>query len=242
MGAEAAGVMRYAAPLRWGTLLRRWARFLAEVRLGDGRVVVAHVPNSGTMRGCSAPGSPCLVAHTPGPRRRLEWTLEQVMAEGVAVGVNTARANRLAEEALATGIVRLPGRAPAGTVRREVTSSPGTRLDLLLEGGRRRTWVEVKSVTWAESGVALFPDAITARGRKHLLELGRLAAAGDRAVVLFVVQRGDAGAVRAADAVDPAYGEALAAARSAGVEARAVQVAISPGALAPWREIPVLGG
>jgi len=232
--------MRYSAPLQWGVLLRRWARFLAEVRLGDGREVVVHVPNSGAMRGCGEPGSPCLLSYAPGPRRRLDWTLEQVVSQGVPVAVNTTRANRVAEEALCGGIVRLDGVSRHFEVRREVPVAPGTRLDLCLLDGDRRVWVEVKSVTWVEGGVALFPDAVTRRGTKHLVELQRLAAAGTGAVVLFVVQRGDASALRAAGKVDPNYARALEVARAAGVEARAVQVAVSPAALVPWRELPVL--
>lgn len=232
--------MRFPAPLLEGTLLRRYQRFLADVRLPDGRVVVAHVPNPGAMAGCSRPGSPCFVAPAPGARRKLAWTLEIVVDGGVPIGVNTARANALAEEALRLGIVRLPGSTGPWTLRREVRIAAATRIDFLLEDGRGPTWLEVKCVSWAEGGVALFPDAVSARAARHLAELTARVGHGERAVLLYVVQRGDATAVRAAAAVDPAYAVALAGARRAGVAALAIQVAVAPSGLVPWRELPVL--
>jgi sugar fermentation stimulation protein A len=232
--------VRFATPPVQGTLLRRYQRFLADVRLADGRVVVAHVANSGAMTACSAPGSPCFVTPAAGARRKLAWTLEIVVDGGVPVGVNTARANALAEEALCLGLVRLPDSTGPWSLRREVRLAAGTRIDFLVEDGRGPTWLEVKSVSWAEDGVALFPDAVSTRAARHLAELAARVRAGERAALLYLVQRGDARAVRAAGAVDPAYVAALAAARRAGVAVRALQVAVAPGGLVPWRELPVL--
>ncbi len=232
--------MRYDPPLVPGVLLRRYQRFLADVRLDHGATVVAHVPNSGAMRGCSGPGSRCLVAPAAGPRRRLAWTLEQVMDGPVAVAVNTQRTTGLAEEALRSGAATLPGVAPGWTLRREVRAGPRSRLDLLVEDGSGRCWVEVKSVTWTEAGVGRFPDAVTVRGARHLRELAARALAGERAVLLYVVQRGDARAVTAAAEVDPAYDAAFRQAMAAGVRSLAVVIGVGAEALVPGSEIPVL--
>ncbi len=232
------GLVRYLEPLVAGVLRRRYQRFIADVELG-GEVVQAHVPNSGAMTGCSAPGSSCLLTRAAGPRRRLPWTLEQVCAGGVAVGVNTNRANTLALEALATGVLPLPELGFPFTARREVASGDGRRLDLCLEDARGAFWVEVKNVTWVEGGTALFPDAPTTRGARHLDTLARLRRGGQRAALVYVVQRGDAQAVAVAEAVDPAYAQALRAAWAAGVALRAVEVEVRPWGLAPRRELPV---
>jgi sugar fermentation stimulation protein A len=223
----------------WGILRQRYKRFLADVELPGVGLVTAHVPNSGAMRGCSTPGSACLVSPATGVGRRLLWTLEAVVDEGILVGVNTARANRLAEEALHGGVATLPGLGPVWSLRREVSPGPGTRLDLCLDDERGRYWVEVKNVSWARHGVALFPDAVTTRGRRHLDVLAARAMAGERAAVLFIVQRGDAQALRAAAEVDAEYADALTAARARGVQALAVQLLLARNRILPWRAIPV---
>ncbi len=230
--------MRYEQPLAGGVLLRRYRRFLAEVAL-DGQVVPVHVPNSGTMRTCSAPGSRCWVSPAAGPRRKLPWTLEQVEEGGVTVGVNTWRANRLAAEALAAGVARLEGLLAGWSLRREVPLGDGSRVDFLLTDRRGRFWVEVKNVTWVEGGVALFPDAVTARGARHVGELGQRLQAGERAAILYVVQRGDAREVRVAVAVDPLFARAVAAARRWGLVEAAVEVAVTREELVPTRALPV---
>ncbi len=222
-----------------GRLLRRYRRFLADVDVGGGRVVTAHVPNSGRMTGCSAAGSPCLLAPASGPRRRLPYTLEQVVADGVAVGVNTLRANGLAEEALRLGIVR-PARLGDGwRLEREVRRG-GSRLDFRLADAGGVLWLEVKNVTLVRGGTALFPDAVTARGARHLAELAAAAGDGDRATLLYVVQRADADRVAVDGELDPVYAAALAGARDAGVEVLALQVLPGPSGLQPWRTLPVV--
>lgn len=232
--------MRYLEPLLWGTLQRRYKRFLADVTLRDGRLVTAHVPNSGAMRGCAVPGSPVLVAGVGDAGRRLAWRLEQVVSEGVPVGVNTQRANALAEEALCLGLVTVPGLGEIHHMVREVRLGESMRLDFLLTGSTGRSWLEVKNVSWVEGDVALFPDAVTARGTRHLEAMAGLVAAGEPAALMYVVQRGDARAVRAAVEVDRRYAAALSAARRVGVQVLAVQVAVAPHRLAPWRALPVL--
>jgi sugar fermentation stimulation protein A len=231
--------MRYPAGTTWGTLLRRYKRFLADVELPGGEVVTIHVPNPGAMRGCAAPGSPCLLSPAPGAHRKLAWTLEVVVEEGIPVGVNTSRANGLVAEALRSRVLAVPGLAAGWQARAEVRLGARSRADFCLDDGGGPFWVEVKSVSWAVDGVGCFPDAVTTRGARHMAELAARVRLGERAAVVFLLQRGDARAVRAAAEIDPAYASALAAARDAGVHALAVQVAIAPHVIVPWRMVPV---
>jgi sugar fermentation stimulation protein A len=225
-------------PLFWGVLLRRWQRFLAEVRLESGEVVVAHVPNSGRLTGVAVPGNRCLLARIC--RGKLGYRVEVVEAGEVLVGINTLRANALAEEALEAGVLRLEGLAAAYRVLREKSPVPGSRFDLCLEDASGPYWLEVKNVTLVEGGVGLFPDAVTARGAKHLRLLAAQARAGVRAGVVYVVQRGDARAVRAAEAIDPQYAQAAAEAAACGVRFFGVAVEVAPPRLVPHRPLPVL--
>lgn len=234
--------MQFSQPLVPGTLIRRYKRFLADVHLDDGREVTAHTPNSGRMAGCSEPGSRCWLSPADKPSRKLKWTLEIVVTPdtGVAVGVNTQLSNHLAAEAIEAGL--LPTLAGADLLRREVRyGEERSRIDLLLQGGATGTvWVEVKNATLVEHGVARFPDAVTERGRKHLRELQRMVEAGDRAVVLFTVQRADAEALGPADTIDPAYGDELRRAAAAGVELYACQAEVLPSGVRLVHELPVV--
>ena len=196
-------------PLVEGTLLRRYKRFLADVRLRDGREVTAHVPNTGAMTGCNVPGSRCWISPSDRPGRKLAWTLEVVDAGPALVAVHTGRTNDLAGRLLAARA--LPELAPWPTVRREVRFGR-SRLDFVLEGARDRPpcALEVKSVTLARGELGLFPDAVTARGTRHLELLAELRRErGMEAALLFVVQRGDVRAVAPAGEIDPCYAETL---------------------------------
>ncbi|RMF73178.1 MAG: DNA/RNA nuclease SfsA [Acidobacteria bacterium] len=228
--------MRFVPPLVSGRLLGRRKRFFADVRLDDGRTVVAHLPNTGSMRGCSTPGSRCWIAPAAGRGRRLAWTLELVESGGVLVSVNTARTNALVAEALARG--GIPPLAGAARIAREVRVGD-SRLDFVLERAGRRTLVEVKNVSLVEDGLALFPDAPTARGRRHLELLADRARRGERAVMLFVVARADGKALAPAEAIDPAYAEALRRAAAAGVEVLARRARITPARIELGGAVPV---
>jgi sugar fermentation stimulation protein A len=209
--------VRFEPPLARGQLLRRYKRFLADVRFPRGEVVVAHVPNTGAMTGCDSPGSPAWLSRHDDPRRKLRYTLELVESNGVPVVVNTSLANEVVDEALEHGVVAELDGYPER--RREVRSG-GSRLDFRLSGatGRPDCFVEVKSVTLVERGTAMFPDASTARGRRHLEELAAIAAGGARAVILFVVQREDGAEFRPAAHIDPDYAALLERSRELGVE------------------------
>ncbi len=228
-------------PLTEGRLIRRYRRFLADVRLRDGTVVTAHCPNTGSLLGCDRPGSPVWLSRAAGPRRRLAWTWELVEpVPGVRVCIHTGRTNAIVAEAVEGG--RIAPLAGYARLRREVRfGREGSRADLLLEDpARGRCFVEVKHVTAVDAaGRAIFPDAVTERGRRHLRELAHHRRAGDRAVLVFCVARGDARALRPADEIDPAYGAALREALAAGVEAYAFACRVGRRSVAIARQIRV---
>jgi sugar fermentation stimulation protein A len=211
--------MRFPDPLLPGTLVRRYKRFLADVRLADGSVVTAHCANPGSMLGLTAPGSRVWLSPARNPERKLRYTWELVEADGGLVGINTAHPNQLAAEAIQAGLV--PGLAGYPTLRREVRYGRNSRIDILLEGaGRPDAYVEVKNVhLMRRAGLAEFPDSVTARGAKHLDELAGAVAEGKRAIMFFLVQRTDCRRLGLAADIDPNYAEAFARARAAGVEA-----------------------
>ncbi len=210
--------MQFERALVPGRLLRRYQRFFADVRLDDGAEVVAHCPNPGSMRTCLEEGGRVWLRPADDPKRRLRWTWELAEVGGARVVINTARANRVVEEALVAGAI--PELAGHDRIEREATAGPGTRFDFALHAGRRRTWLEVKSATMdgGGGGVTLFPDSVTARGARHLAELAARRRRGARAVLLFCAARTGTRVVRPADDIDPAYGAALRAAARAGVE------------------------
>lgn len=214
-------------PLLEGRLIRRYKRFLADVELADGSTVTAHCPNSGSMLGCDRPGALVRLSRSPNPDRKLPYTWELVQIDGYWVGLNTMLPNRLAEEAILDGtIAELQGYP---RLRREVPyGAERSRIDLLLEGEQGLCYVEVKNVTLVEQGRALFPDAVTERGQKHLRELMAVVARGERGVLLFTVQRGDGSCVAPADRIDPVYGRLLRQAVASGVEALAYRAEVGP--------------
>lgn len=236
--------MKFTTPLTEGRLVRRYKRFLADVELVDGSVVVAHCANTGSMLGCKAPGCRVWLSAANDPKRKLAWTWELVESDGFLVGIHTGRTNGLAREAIEAGLV--PELRGYDTIRAEVPyggeDGKRSRIDLLLEGaGRPRCWVEVKNVTAAvDAGVAVFPDAVTERGQKHLVEMMERVAAGERAVLFFCVQRGDVFEVRPADAIDPRYGHLLRQAIKAGVEALAWRATPTPDEIRLTEPVPVV--
>ena len=218
--------MRFVAPLIPGVFLRREKRFLAEVALAGDRRTWAHVPNTGALTGCLTPGQEVLLTEESRPHRKTTHTWRFCQSGAGWVCVDTLVPNRLVAEALAgPGLPELP---PMLSHRGEVTLPGGSRLDFVADLGERLLFMEVKSVTWVEDGVALFPDGVTARGRRHLVELAGLAARGHEAWQVFVVQRADACRFRAAAAVDPAYARELARAAAAGVKILVIKEKVAP--------------
>ncbi|MEO1200317.1 MAG: DNA/RNA nuclease SfsA [Pseudomonadota bacterium] len=224
--------MDLPSPLLEGTLVSRYKRFFADVRLDDGTFVTAHCPNPGAMLGLKDPGLRAFLSTSDNPKRKLKHTLELVEADDgikrTLVGINTGRPNALVEEAILAG--RLLGLDATATLRREVKYGASSRIDILLQApDGAKTYVEVKNVHLVRStGLAEFPDSVTTRGAKHLAELADMVAEGHRAVMVYLVQRGDCTHLDLARDIDPAYGKAFDAARVRGVEAMAIGCTIDP--------------
>jgi sugar fermentation stimulation protein A len=208
-----------------GTLIKRYKRFLADVKLKDGTVVTAHCPNTGSMQGCSEPGRPVYLSSHDNPKRKLKFTWELIEMPTSLVGVNTLVPNRLVFESIKAG--RVPELTGYERVEREVKINDHTRLDFALTGaGGQRCYGEIKNCTLVNDGVASFPDAVTARGLKHLRELEALVDTGNRCVMFYFIQRMDARIFKPADKIDPAYGRGLRRAARGGVEIIAYDVFI----------------
>lgn len=199
-----------------GTLIKRYQRFKADVRRRNGHVLTAHCPNSGSMLGCSEPGRAVYLSRHDHPNRKLKYTWEMIEMPTSLVGVNTWVPNQLVKES----IIRKKIRPLRGyeKIRSEVRYGQNSRIDLLLESAEERCFVEVKNCTLVEDSVGYFPDAVTARGLKHLLELQKELRKGSRCIMLYLVQRMDAKRFRPADHIDPAYGKELRRAVRNGVE------------------------
>ncbi|AKH21984.1 DNA/RNA nuclease SfsA [Sedimenticola thiotaurini] len=216
-----------------GRLVRRYKRFLADVQLADGSVVVAHCPNTGSMKNCAEPGSRVWLQDVNSPKRKLRyrWELVEVAGRYLAC-INTGRANELVREAImANRIEALKGYSTIQTER--PYGRERSRIDLLLsEPGLPNCFVEVKNLTLLEEGgLGTFPDAVTSRGRKHLRELMAVVESGERSVLFFNVAHSGVQRVEPAWDIDPAYAETLVEAVEAGVEVLAYGVQFSPGQL-----------
>lgn len=230
--------MKLSADRVFGTLVRCYHRFLADVLLDDGKMVTAHCANTGSMAQVSDPGSRVMLTAAMNRARKTRWDWQLIEVNGMWAGVNTAVPNRLLREGFETGAISAFGEYTS--IRMEVPFGRGSRVDAVLEGPRGRMYVEAKNVTLVEAGVALFPDAPTERGRKHLRELVSVVSGGERAAMLFVVQRMDAVAAGVAKRIDPDYATVLRAARAAGVELFSWRASISPDEILLDRELPFI--
>jgi len=216
--------------LKWpelinGVLVKRYKRFLADVRLDDGRIVTAHCPNTGSMQGCAEPGRAVYLSRHDNPNRKLKYTWQMIEMQDSLVGVNTLVPNRLVFGSVQAGLI--PELSGYRSVVREVAIGEGSRIDLMLSNGKKdRCYVEIKNCTLVENGIALFPDAVTARGLKHLKALETLVKAGCRGVMFYFIQRMDAALFKPADSIDPDYGRGLRHAVGRGVEILAYDVCL----------------
>ncbi len=202
-------------PLKIGRLIRRYQRFLADVEI-DGVQHTAHCPNTGRLLGCCTPDATIALRFHDQPKRRCAWTWELVKVGAEWVGIHTGRANDLVAALFDSEYTPFP----EYRYRREVTLEDRSRIDFVLTAAHHKSlFLEVKNVNAAvDAGIAVFPDAVSARAVKHLKSLQRQVAAGHRAAVFYCVQRGDVHTVKPADAIDPTYGIALREAVAAGVE------------------------
>jgi len=230
--------MQFPDPLIRGALIRRYKRFLADVELDTGAVVTAHCANSGSMMGVAEPRSEVWLSPARNPERKLRYSWEMIRIGDGLVGIHTGHPNRIVEEAIRAG--RIAELAGYDEIRREVRYGKNSRIDLLLESdGRPPCYVEIKSVTLRRDGRAEFPDAVTARGTKHLGELSDVVAGGGRAVMLYLVQREDCRVFSVAGDIDPAYAAALVAAREAGVEVLCRSCRLTTDAIELDRAVPL---
>lgn len=228
--------MQFSSPLTDGILIKRYKRFLADIRLTEGNIITAHCPNTGTMLTCSTPGSAVCLSSSDNPKRKYRHTLEMVKVGATWVGVNTARTNKLVAEALTNG--QIAEFRKVEKVVAEIKTSSHTRLDLKIVTGDRSTYLEVKNCSLAIDGCAMFPDAVTARGTKHLHELTRLAEEGSGAAIFFLVQRLDADRFAPAVHIDPDYAKALHQAIAAGVSVLVYQARVNPEGIHVTNSLP----
>lgn len=236
--------MNFKSPLLRGRLVKRYKRFLADIVLDDGREITASCPNTGSMLGLCDPGLAIWVSQTHSPTRKYAHTWELVeLGQGRSrsfVGINTGHPNAIVSEAVTAG--QIPPLAGYTSQRREVKYGQSSRIDLLLEDPTKGlAYVEIKNVhLLREPGLAEFPDSKTERGVKHLAELTDMVRAGHRAVMIYLIQRGDCARFRPAADIDPKYAASLVAARASGVEAYAVTCRISPEAIEVERVLPAI--
>jgi sugar fermentation stimulation protein A len=231
--------MQFSSPLLSGTLIKRYNRFLADIRLDNGDIITAHCPNSGAMLGVKDPGIKVWVSPATNPHRKLAYTWEMVEIDGEFIGVNTSHPNHLAEEAIRRGFIH--SLTAYSNLRREVKYGKNSRIDILLSSLHKPyCYVEVKNVHWKEKETALFPDSVTERGTKHLHELIEISKTGARAVMLYIIQRSTVSSFSFAASIDPIYAAAAREALSKGVEAYAYTCLLSPQGITLNQEVPVI--
>ena len=219
--------MIFSTPLLKGTLIKRYKRFLADICLEDGTVITAHCANSGAMLDITTPGLPVWVSEENSPTRKLKYSWHIVDADNTLIGMNTSWPNVLVTEGIHAQIIEpLKGYA---TLKREVKYGSNSRIDILLDDPLKGLcYVEVKNAHLKQKNRALFPDSVTARGTKHLLEMAEEVKKGNRAVMIYVVQREDCTSFSLASHIDPTYAQTALHAFSQGVEAYAFSCKITP--------------
>jgi sugar fermentation stimulation protein A len=209
-----------------GKLIKRYKRFLADIELEDGSIVTAHCPNSGRMTSCLGGGWPVMLSESANPARKYKYTWEMVHNGKCWIGINTHMANSIVQNAIKDRLIsELTGYR---RLEREVQYGNNSRIDILLSNETEKCFVEVKNVTLFDEGYYQFPDAVTARGRKHLQELQGMAERGYRAVMLFLIQRSDADKFKIAEHIDPLYHKEFIKAVENGMEYLAYQADVSP--------------
>ena len=229
--------MIFPTPLLHGHLIKRYKRFLADIELDTGELLTAHCPNTGTMTSCSTPGSPVALSISDNAKRKYPHTLEMVYENSTWIGVNTARTNGLVAEAILSGAITEFKNVQE--IKREVKTSDHSRLDLKLIIEGEEVYIEVKNCSLAQENCAMFPDAVTARGTKHLNELMRLASLGKKTCIFFLVQRMDAETFSPASHIDMMYSETLNEAYNRGVLVLAYQAEVSPHGIKVVRKLPL---
>lgn len=219
--------MIFSPPLIEARLVKRYKRFLTDVELDNGDIITVHCANPGSMLGLTKPRNRIWISDSQNPKRKLQYSLEIIEVDNVMVGINTGHPNKLALEAIKMGVI--PELDGYETIRTEVKYGENSRIDILLQSeDKPDTYVEVKNVHFMRTtGLHEFPDSVTTRGAKHLDELAREVAKGNRAAMLYIIQRNDGDRFKLAEDLDPNYGKAFKEARNAGVEAYALSCNVS---------------
>ncbi len=228
--------MKFEKKLIKGKLIKRYKRFLTDVMLESGEIVVAHCTNSGTMKTCIEEGAPVLLTPVDDPKRKTKFTWEMIFINNDWIGINTSHPNLLVFEAIKNNEIELL--KGYTEVKREVKWED-SRFDVMAKNDQETCFVEVKNVTMKSGEYAIFPDAVTTRGRKHLETLIRVKKAGMRAVMFYVIQRSDVDYFDTANEIDPEYGKTLRKAVKAGVEIIAMQAKVTPEEISLVRELEI---
>ena len=215
-----------------GKLIKRYMRFLADVELENGEKVTAHCTNTGSMKSVVVPGADVLLSPVNNPNRKTKFTWEMIEINGKWAGVNTSNANELAFEWVSNN--EIPGLQNLNDLKRE-KKFDDSRFDIYGHDGNRQVWMEVKNVSLKEGDFALFPDAVTTRGQKHLKTLMKVVEGGHRAAMIYVIQRSDVNSFAAAKEIDPEYARLLEKEKKKGVEVYACQTKLSEDEIKLWR-------
>ncbi len=227
--------MKFTQPLVHGTLIKRYKRFLADIRLESGDVITAHCTNSGSMKSCIEEGAEVYLSQNHNPNRKTKFTWEMIMINGNWVGINTMNPNKFAVELLKNNVI--PDLSGYTSIKPEVKFGD-SRFDIFAEKEGEQCFVEVKNVTLKEGRYALFPDSVTTRGAKHLETLIKVKEQGIRAVMLYIIQREDVDIFGPAIMIDPTYAKTLKHAFSKGVEIFPLQVKVTPTEIVAKRLLP----
>jgi sugar fermentation stimulation protein A len=230
--------MQFLDPLVEGTILKRYKRFLADVELPNGEIITAHTANTGSMKTCWEPGWKVLMSFHDNPKRKLKYSLEMIHNSSTWIGINTSLPNKMAVEAIENGTIK---ELQGYTKIKPEAKIGNSRIDILLtKENNKQCYVEVKNVTLlGDQKKALFPDAVSERGQKHLKELTGLVKDGIRSAMLYIVQREDVTSFSPADDIDPEYGRLLREAKKAGVEILCYQCKLTPKGIEVTKPLPV---
>jgi sugar fermentation stimulation protein A len=218
--------MKFHLPLITGTLIKRYRRFLVDVRLADGSVLTAHCPNSGSMVSCCEPGRTVILSDSGDSSRRHALTWELIDMDGTWVGVNPAISRKIVNEAIEKKLV--PSLARYDEIQRDASYGRKTKVDIVLHGMEENCFINIHNVTWVENDSAFFPDAINERAKMSLLELAEIAKQKHRAVAFYFVQRGDCARFMPAAQVDRDFMKLMLLAQNAGVEIVVYRGVVSP--------------
>jgi sugar fermentation stimulation protein A len=232
--------MIFPEPLQSGILIKRYKRFLTDIRLQNDDQITIFCPNTGSLMGCNTPDSKVWFSKAENTERKYPHTWEIIEIDGHRIGINTHIANHLVEEAIVNGTINELAGYPH--LKKEVKYGKNSRIDILLsdENQTNKCYVEVKNVTLGKENIGYFPDAVTTRGTKHLQELMQMKQDGHRAVLVFCVQHTGVNQVKAAEFIDPTYSQTLQEAHKGGVEVLAYQAHISESEIKLHTSLPVI--